>query len=136
MPGKFGLCDAILGLLSKNAQSFPISPFLPHDSVGPGWVVGANEALSHSANPGYNIAVSKCELHHISYEKLKEIEETDPLLVLALYKLLAALIAKRQSITINQLATLHSIMGSAAQKHPHGRSNQSDALAAACGGIS
>ena len=97
-------------------------------------MIGTNEALSHTANPGVNIAVSKCELHYISYEKLKEVEETNPVLVLTLYKLLASLMAKRQSVTINQLATLHSIMSSPAQKRPHGRSGQSDNKTAAAYG--
>ena len=120
-----------------------------------------NEALSNTANPGVNIAgtlvqdramysacviesflndpfstVTKCLLHYISYDKLKEVEETDPELVLTLYKLLASLMAKRQSITINQLATLHSIMGSQARKRPHGRAGQRDTLAAVYGSTS
>ena len=75
-------------------------------------------------------------LHHISYDKLKEVEETDPELVLTLYKLLASLMAKRQSVTINQLATLHSILGSQAQKRPHGRAGQMDARNASYGSMS
>ena len=130
------------GNKSWDRQSFRVA------RVGPGWVLGQTEALSDVANPGVCIAgalilkmfesffawyplhifrraVSKCELHYISYEKLKEIEERDPVLILKLYKLLASLMAKRQSVTINQLATLHSIMSSTSQKRPFGRSTQS-----------
>ena len=98
--------------------------------VGPGWIIGTLEAISNTVNPGVNVAVSRCELHFISFEKLKEVEETDPLLVLSLYKLLSTLMAKRQSLTINQLATLHSIMSSSAQMPPLGRHNLSTHLAA------
>lgn len=79
--------------------------------------------------------MTKCELHYISYNKLKEVEEADPELVLILYKLLASLMAKRQSITINQLATLHSIMGSHGRKRPQGRASQREALAAVYGSM-
>lgn len=90
--------------------------------VGPGWVLGSLEALSGNMHPGSVIAVSNCKLHYISYKKLEEIEAEDPVLILHLHKLLAFLMSKRQSVTINQLATLHSIMSSPAQKKPIGRS--------------
>lgn len=119
--------------------------------IGPGWVIGAGEILSQTILEGVRIAgkyflicyqtccaliqcfwsheslskVSKCELHHISFDTIKEIEKTDPVLILNLYKLLSCLMAKRQSVTINQLATLHSIMSSPAQKLPTGRSSVS-----------
>lgn len=80
--------------------------------------------------------MTKCQLHHISFDKLKEVEEEDPVLVLTLYKLLASLMTKRESVTINQLATLHSIMGSQAQKPRTGRGSQRDALNAMYGSTS
>jgi CRP-like cAMP-binding protein len=65
--------------------------------------------------------VTPCSLHYISYKKIEEIEEDNPRLVLKLHKLLSYLMAKRQEVTIGQLATLHSIMSSPAQKTPVGR---------------
>jgi CRP-like cAMP-binding protein len=65
--------------------------------------------------------VTHCCLHYISYKKIEEIEANDPKLVLKLHKVLSYLMAKRQEITIGQLATLHSIMSSPAQKKPVGR---------------
>mmetsp|Transcript_5493 Transcript_5493/g.11249 ORF Transcript_5493/g.11249 Transcript_5493/m.11249 type:complete len:1101 (-) Transcript_5493:2-3304(-) len=76
------------GNKSWDRQSFRVA------RVGPGWVLGQSEALGDVPNPAEFIAVSKCELHYISYEKLEEIEKTDPVLVLTLYKLLASLMAK------------------------------------------
>jgi MFS superfamily sulfate permease-like transporter/CRP-like cAMP-binding protein len=80
--------------------------------IGPGWVVGTLEAVSGMKSPGENIAVSYCRLHHLGFDKIKEIEEKNPVLVLALYRLLSYLMARRQEATIAQLATLHTIMSS------------------------
>lgn len=93
--------------------------------IGPGWVLGSIEALSGAIHPGSMIAVTQCRLHYISYKKIEDIERSDPLLVLTLHKLLSYLMARRQSVTIHQLATLHSIMSSPAQKKPIGRAGSS-----------
>jgi CRP-like cAMP-binding protein len=89
--------------------------------IGPGWVLGSIEAVSGTQHPGSHVAVTDCRLHYISYKKIEEIEESNPRLALKLQKLISYLMAKRQEITIGQLATLHSIMGSTAQKKPIGR---------------
>lgn len=62
--------------------------------------------------------VSHCRLHHLPFSELKVIEEGEPLLALRLYKLLAHLMARRQEVTVEQLATLHSIMSAAPLKTP------------------
>ncbi|KAL7572078.1 hypothetical protein ACA910_001722 [Epithemia clementina (nom. ined.)] len=90
--------------------------------IGPGWVLGTGESLTGVGNPGKYIAVSQSVVHYISFEKVEELEESEPRLILDLHKLLAYLMAKRQSVTINQLATLHSIMSSPALKRPMSRS--------------
>jgi hypothetical protein len=46
---------------------------------------------------------------------MHDIEEEDPKLMMRLYKLLAHTMARRQEVTIEQLATLNSILTSPAQ---------------------
>ena len=48
-------------------------------------------------------------------------EKKNPALVLNLYKMLSHLMARRQEITIEQLATFHSIMSSPAHSKPVSR---------------
>jgi hypothetical protein len=55
---------------------------------------------------------------------MKEIEEEDPILTLRVYKLLAHLMARRQEVTVEQLATLHSIMTAQPLKNPTRRASQ------------
>ena len=93
----------------------------PKSTVGPGWVIGSIEALSGLINNASTVAVTSCRLHFISFKKIEELEEKNPVLALKLYKLLSLLMAKRQEITIGQLATLHSIMSAPALKKPIGR---------------
>lgn len=62
-------------------------------------------------DPGIHLAVTKCRLHHLPYSKMAEIEQTEPLLMLNLYKLLAYLIAYREQQAIEQLTTMYSIVG-------------------------
>jgi CRP-like cAMP-binding protein len=71
------------------------------------------------------IKVTNCRLYYISYEKVKEIEAENPIIVLKLYKLLSHLMTKRQEMTISQLGTLHNIMGSPACKKPLSRTQSS-----------
>lgn len=115
--------------------------------IGPGWVIGSLEALTGQANPGsivagrilhllrliearssfdltsifFSLPVTSSRLHHIPFKSLEDIEDKHPLLILKLYKLMSLLLSKRQEVTINHLATLHSIMGSPAQKRAIGR---------------
>jgi len=89
--------------------------------IGPGWVVGIVENALGYRNPGVHIAVSRCKLHCIPFHKIAKLEEENPLLLLRLYKLMSHLMARRQELTIDQLATLHSIMSSPAHKKPVSR---------------
>lgn len=92
--------------------------------IGPGWVVGAIEGATGLKNPGCYIAVSHCRLHQLPFSVIENIEKENPVLVLNLYKMLAHLMARRQDITIEQVATLHSIMTSRAHTKPLGRATQ------------
>jgi hypothetical protein len=51
---------------------------------------------------------------------MQEIEEEDPKLMMRLYKLLAHTMVRRQEVTIEQLATLNSILTCPAQNIPIG----------------
>jgi len=82
--------------------------------IGPGWVVGATEGLSGNHLFGIETAMTECRLHRLPFTKMSELEETNPRLILKLYKLLSHLTARRNEITVGQLATLHSIMSSPA----------------------
>jgi hypothetical protein len=79
--------------------------------------------VTHRSSPSRYI-VSHCRLHHLPFSKIEAIEKDEALLVLRLYKLLAHLMARRQEITIEQLATLHSIMSSPAMKNPSRKSSR------------
>lgn len=82
--------------------------------IGPGWVAGTVEAVSGMQRKGDTVAVTHCRLHHLPFSKLEEVENTNPSLVLHLYKLLSYLMARRSEATMGQLATLHTIMTSPA----------------------
>jgi CRP-like cAMP-binding protein len=84
-------------------------------------VIGAIEISSGLRHPGVHVAVSQCRLHHLPFEKIDEIEKENPLLVLRLYKMLSRLMSRRQEITIDQLATMKSIMSSPAHSKPISR---------------
>ena len=100
--------------------------------MGPGWIVGSLDAVTTLSRGGATdrgsglsfssssldnlVAVTKCRLHYLSYEQMSALESSRPSLMLKLHKLLALLNAKRQSLTIHQLATLHSIMSSSPQQ--------------------
>jgi hypothetical protein len=81
--------------------------------IGPGFVVGGVEMSTGLQDPGIHLAITKCRLHHLSYSKMAEIEQSEPLLMLYLYKLLAHLVAYREQQAIEQLSTMYSIVGSA-----------------------
>lgn len=80
--------------------------------IGPGFVVGGVEMSTGLQNPGIHLAITKCRLHHLPYSKMAEIENSEPLLMLYLYKLLAHLVAYREQQAIEQLSTMYSIVGS------------------------
>jgi len=89
---------------------------------GPGWVVGAIEGASGGMrNPGVHIAVTPCRLHHLPYSNIEQVETENPSLVLHLFKMMSLLSARRQEVTIDQLATLHSIINSPALTKPMSR---------------
>lgn len=67
--------------------------------------------------------MTACRVHHLSFETIEELEDTNPALTLHLYKLLAHLMARRQEMTIGQLATLRSIMNATAPTKPISRRN-------------
>jgi CRP-like cAMP-binding protein len=88
--------------------------------IGPGWVIGDQEALLGGGlmtASGTTIAVEECRLHYISYDKLHSVEKENPMLILQLYKLLSKLHALRSEVTIAQLATMHSIMSAPAHNN-------------------
>ncbi|CAB9505434.1 solute carrier family 26 [Seminavis robusta] len=89
--------------------------------IGPGWVVGNVERASGLKHGGVCSAVTYCQLHHLSFQKLEMLERENPRLILALYKMLSHLMVRRQEITIEQLATFHSIMSAPAHSKPLSR---------------
>mmetsp|Transcript_40893 Transcript_40893/g.98619 ORF Transcript_40893/g.98619 Transcript_40893/m.98619 type:complete len:203 (-) Transcript_40893:1311-1919(-) len=115
--GSIGALGPSIGPLSplddscQNPQTFRLA------RIGPGWVAGTLEYVSGIRYAGDHVAITDCRLHHLPYSRLQEIEKQNPSLVLALYKLLSFLMARRQEGTIGQLATLHSIMTSPAKSH-------------------
>lgn len=89
--------------------------------IGPGWICGAIEGASGLKHAGVHVAVTNCTLHHLPFQKLELMEKEHPSLILNLYKMLSHLMARRQEITIEQLATFHSIMSSPAHSKPVSR---------------
>ncbi|KAL7532451.1 hypothetical protein ACHAXR_004636, partial [Thalassiosira sp. AJA248-18] len=88
--------------------------------VGPGWVIGS--IAQGQEIPGTYIALTPCRVHHLTFETIGDLEVDKPVLILHLYKLLAHLAARRQEMTIGQLATLRSIMSATAPTKPISRS--------------
>jgi len=80
--------------------------------IGSGWVVGALEGLSQIIDTGFYIAVTPVRLHHLPYNIISELEESNPALTLTLFKMMSLITARRQEATIAQLATLQNIMSS------------------------
>ncbi|CAJ1939327.1 unnamed protein product [Cylindrotheca closterium] len=94
--------------------------------IGPGWVIGTLENASGTQSPGIFTAMTRCRLYHLPFTTLQEIEKTNPLLVLQLYKMLSHLMAKKEEITSEHLSTLHTIMSSHANpKHLSSRMSSS-----------
>jgi len=91
--------------------------------IGAGWVVGMIEGCSGLRNPGIHIAVTKCRLHHLSYSSIQALEQDNPRVILQLFKMLSHLTARRQELTIQQLATLHNINSSHGPTKPLSRVN-------------
>ena len=88
--------------------------------IGPGFVVGSLEACLSSFNyrHGIHTAVTPCRLHLLSHEAIRDIEQENPSLAIALYKMMSWISAKRQASTIDQLGTLQAIMESLAPSKP------------------
>lgn len=93
---------------------------VPIGRIGPGFVVGSLEVCVSSFNydQGIHTAVTPCRLHLLSHESIQEIEVQNPQLALELYKMMSKISSKRQASTIDQLATLQSIMSSLAPTKP------------------
>ena len=69
-------------------------------------------------NQGTYTAVTPCRVHHLTLETIQELESDKPVLIMHLYKLISRLTARRQEMTIGQLATLRPIMSATAQTKP------------------
>jgi CRP-like cAMP-binding protein len=82
--------------------------------IGSGWVVGTIEGASGLKNSGVHVAITECRLHLLPFARVKEIEKTDPGLILSLFKLCSHLSARRQELTIEQLTQYMTIMNSPA----------------------
>lgn len=120
--GTFGHQHARLGSFARKAAEMK-DHGMDHfrlARIGPGWVIGTVENASGSRPPGVVTAVTRCRLHHLPFTKLQEIEESNPILVLRLYKMLSYLMARKEEITTEQLSTLHTIMSSPAHSKPVG----------------
>ncbi len=85
----------------------------------PGFVIGTlDDSFLADENIGDHVALTICRLHHLSRDRIHELEKTNPYLILKLHKMMGHLSAQRQEATINQLATLHQIMSSLAPTKP------------------
>ena len=93
--------------------------------VGPRWVIGSISDIMGQNIPGTYHALTPCRVHHLPFQTIEELEVEDPVLILHLYKLLSHLAARRQEMTIGQLATLRSIMSATAPTKPISRSKMS-----------
>ena len=86
------------------------------------WVIGSISDIMGQDIPGTYTALTPCRVHHLPFESIEDLEVENPVLVLHLYKLLSHLAARRQEMTIGQLATLRSIMSATAPTKPISRS--------------
>lgn len=109
------LLKSTTGYRARTSHTFRLA------RIGPGWVVGAIEGASGLKNPGMHVAVTDCRLHHLPFACVQDLEKTNPLLVLRLFKMMSHIMSRRQELTIEQLATLHSIMTSPASAKPVSR---------------
>ena len=66
--------------------------------------------------------VTPCRLHHLHYNSMKQIEQSNPKLMMNLYKLMSSVSLKRQEMTIAQLAQFVSIMNPPSTSEPLSRS--------------
>jgi len=121
MKARLGTIGKFAALVrGTKTESFASSHRIRLARIGPGWVVGATEGFGGGPS-GTLVAVTKCRLHLLPFSKIQEVEARDPVLVLRLHKLMSHLLARRQAITIGQLATLHSIMTSQPHRKPFNR---------------
>ena len=60
--------------------------------IGSGWVVGTIEGASGLKNSGVHVAVTECRLHLLPFARVKEIEKTDPGLILSLFRAVLSLV--------------------------------------------
>lgn len=120
-----------LSKLNAKAMSAPSLGATPKEAethtfrlarIGPGFVIGGIEFGFNLRNPGkYKAESSFCKLHHLPYYVIEQIEESEPRLVLNLYKMVSHVMARRHDITVQQLATIHSIIKNPALKKPVSR---------------
>lgn len=89
--------------------------------IGPGWMIGSLSDFIGQDILGTFTALTPCRVHHLTFETIEELEVDKPVLILHLYKLCARLSARRQEMTIGQLATLRSIMSATAPTKPISR---------------
>ncbi|CAB9515416.1 solute carrier family 26 [Seminavis robusta] len=109
--GPWGLQSALLknsmrGQSEMTEQNFRLA------RIGPGWVVGMIEECSGMRRAGVYVCDSPCRLHHLQYDSMKHIEQSDPKLMMNLYKLMSNVSLKRQEMTIGQLAQFVAIIQS------------------------
>lgn len=83
--------------------------------VGQGWVIGGIDAtladgLHFSTNPGVYMAVTDCRLHHLPSKAIQDLEQSNPLVSIHLYKLMSFLTSKRQGTTIQHLDQFMKIL--------------------------
>ncbi|CAB9515417.1 solute carrier family 26 [Seminavis robusta] len=109
--GPWGLQSALLknsmrGQSEMTEQNFRLA------RIGPGWVVGMIEECSGMRRAGVYVCDSPCRVHHLQYDSMKHIEQSDPKLMMNLYKLMSNVSLKRQELTIRQLAQFVAIIQS------------------------
>mmetsp|Transcript_9447 Transcript_9447/g.20438 ORF Transcript_9447/g.20438 Transcript_9447/m.20438 type:complete len:596 (+) Transcript_9447:1310-3097(+) len=110
-------------LLKQNPQGAMLaqSAVFQLARIGPGWVIGSISEFTGQEIPGTYTALTPCRVHHLTFETIEELEVDNPVLILHLYKLLSHLSARRQEMTIGQLATMRSIFSSSAPSKPISR---------------
>jgi len=91
-------------------------------TLPPKWVIGSVSEFVGQDIQGTYTALTPCRVHHLTFEVISELEIEHPVLILHLYKLLSHLAARRQEMTIGQLATLRSIMSATSPTKPISRS--------------
>mmetsp|Transcript_16685 Transcript_16685/g.37390 ORF Transcript_16685/g.37390 Transcript_16685/m.37390 type:complete len:237 (-) Transcript_16685:33-743(-) len=122
-----GKVNARSATVGKGAQVLKSHPGLMSQTtfriarVGPGWLIGSIAEMTGSPDLGIYTALTPCRLHQMTFESIERLEVDNPVLVLHLYKLLTHLTSRQNEMTINQLATLRSIMSSTAPTQPISR---------------